>query len=268
MARPRRFTSTSSSRQLWALSPYAHLEADQLLPALRRGADEDQHALSLVLHPGLQVDPVGPDVDVVSGRQVPPLPALVLGLPFGREAHHDRGRQVRGVLAQKRRQSFLEVAGRDAAQVQRRQQGIEAARPPRPARQDCRAESDALATFVGPAVPDLGAGYRDGADPGLHLAFGAVPMPDEARPTIGKLQTRSLGQESLDFQLDSLGQKLAGAGPQYLRQWIIGVIGLTKPHDVAILIHGVSLSPERFWQAWTPASIRRLSQAIVTQFPA
>lgn len=30
---------------------------------------------------------------------------------------------------------------------------------------------------------------------------------------------------------------------------------------------GVSLSPERFWQAWTPASMRRLSQAIITQIP-
>ena len=63
-------------------------------------------------------------------------------------------------------------------------------------------------------------------------------------------------------------QELAGAGPQYLRQGIVDLIGLTKPHDIANLIHGVSLSPERFWQAWTPASIRRLSQTAVTQIPA
>ena len=50
--------------------------------------------------------------------------------------------------------------------------------------------------FGSPAIPDLGAGYRDGADPGLHLALGAMPVPDEARPTIGKLQIRAFGQEA------------------------------------------------------------------------
>ena len=71
--------------------PHADLKPDQFLPAFRRGSDEDQHALGLLLHPGLQVDPVGPDVDVAPGRQVPLLPAIVFGLPLGREAPDDRG---------------------------------------------------------------------------------------------------------------------------------------------------------------------------------
>ena len=52
-----------------ALGAFAHadLEADQFLLALRRGADQHEHALGLVLHPGLQVDAVGPDVDVAAG---------------------------------------------------------------------------------------------------------------------------------------------------------------------------------------------------------
>jgi hypothetical protein len=65
MDRSRRLISTSSSRQLWALSR-AGLEADQLLLAFRRGADQHQDAFSLVLHPGLEVDAVGPNVDVVT----------------------------------------------------------------------------------------------------------------------------------------------------------------------------------------------------------
>ena len=119
-----------------------------------------------------------------------------------------------------------------------------------------------------PRSRTLGRDYRDGADPGLHLALGAMPVPDKARSPIGKLQIRPLGQKGLDLQFHGLGQELASAGPQHLRQGIIDVIGLTKPDDIAILVHGVSLSPERFWQAWTPASIRRLSQAAVTQIPA
>ncbi len=95
-----------------------------------------------------------------------------------------------------------------------------------------------------------------------------MPVPDKAHSAIGKPHIRPLGQKSLDLQFHRLGQKLAGAGPQHLRQGIVDVIGLTEPYDIAILIHGVSLSPERFWQAWTPASIRRPSQAAVTQIPA
>src|SRR3712207_7396969 len=59
------------------LFPYTTLfrsEADQLLSALRGGADQHQHALGLRLHPRLQVDPVGPDIDVVPRREVPPPP--------------------------------------------------------------------------------------------------------------------------------------------------------------------------------------------------
>ena len=45
-------------------------EADELLLALRRRADDDQDALLLVFQTGLQMDAVGPDVDIALGRQV------------------------------------------------------------------------------------------------------------------------------------------------------------------------------------------------------
>ncbi|MGX9432547.1 hypothetical protein, partial [Bradyrhizobium sp. LeoA1S1] len=56
---------------------------------------------------------------------------------------------------------------------------------------------------------------------------------------------------------------------QKIGQWIVDLVGLTERDNVASLVHGVSLSlRERFWQASTPASIRRLSQSVITQFPA
>jgi hypothetical protein len=42
-------------------------EADELLLAFRRGADDDQQALRLVLEAGLHVDAVDPEVDVAFG---------------------------------------------------------------------------------------------------------------------------------------------------------------------------------------------------------
>ena len=51
-------------------------EADQLLAAFRRRADQHEDALLLVFEPGLQMDAVGPDVDVPPGRQIALLPAV------------------------------------------------------------------------------------------------------------------------------------------------------------------------------------------------
>ena len=76
-------------------------------------------------------------------------------------------------------------------------------------------DSDAaeMLGLTAPTVLNLGPSHRDGADPGLHLSLGAVAVPDEADPTIGKLQTRSLGQEGFDLQFHGSGQKLAGSRP-------------------------------------------------------
>jgi len=70
--------------------PDADLEADELLLALRRRADQHQHALAVIFHAGLQKDTVGPDVDVSSRRQIALLPALVLALPLGRQPGNHR----------------------------------------------------------------------------------------------------------------------------------------------------------------------------------
>src|SRR6267142_2420111 len=53
-------------------------EAEQLLFALRRRADDDQDALLGVFKTGLQVNAVGPHVDVALGRQIALPPMLVL----------------------------------------------------------------------------------------------------------------------------------------------------------------------------------------------
>ena len=166
----------------------ADLEADQLLPAFRRGSEDDQHALGLGLHPGLQVDAVRPDADIPAGREIAALPAVVLGLPILLEPANHRRRQVRRVLPQYGGQRSahslepvalegltLKVARRDAAEVKHRQQGIEALRPSRPAWQDLRAEADLpLGRHLRGAVAHLRAAHVERADPGLDAALRPV----------------------------------------------------------------------------------------------
>ena len=70
-----------------------------------------------------------------------------------------------------------------------------------------------------------------------------MTMTNQTSASIGKLQIRAVCQKGLDLEVHSLGQEPTGAGAQHLCQRIVDLVGLTKPHDVAILFHGVSLSP-------------------------
>ena len=67
-------------------------EAEQLLSAFRRRADDHQDALLGVRKAGLQVNAVGPHVDVALGRQVALAPVLVLGEPDLLQPCDGRGR--------------------------------------------------------------------------------------------------------------------------------------------------------------------------------
>jgi hypothetical protein len=220
----------------------AGLEADQLLLALGRGADDHRHALGLRLHPRLQVDAVGPDVDVAPGRQVASLPALVLAPPVALEPGDHRGRQVGRLLAEKGGERLLEVAGRDPAQVEHRPQRIEAPGPPRPARQDPRGEADALLALGRGTVADLHPLHHDRADPGLEGTFRAMAVPDEPGAAVGEPPIGHPGQEGLGLRLDGSGEQAARSRAQRLAQRVIDHLGLRETDDGAILIHGVSLS--------------------------
>ena len=132
---PATHASSGRSRALPPGSPH------EFLASLRRGADEDQLALLLVLQPTLEIDAIGPHVDVASGRQVAPAPALVLGLPLRLQAADHLRRQARGVLAEQRLQRLLEVPAGHATKVERRQNRIQRPRPPRETGQNGRRET-------------------------------------------------------------------------------------------------------------------------------
>src|ERR1019366_4610038 len=59
---------------------------------------------------------------------------------------------------------------------------------------------------------------------------------------ISKPEVLHLGKKHLGFQLDSLREQLSRTRSQDIGQWIIDLVGVTKTDNIAILIHGVSLS--------------------------
>src|SRR5712671_3355311 len=169
-ARPRFCKSSSSSRQSCAFAP-AVGEAEQLLFALRRRADDDQDALLGVFKTGLQVNAVGPHVDVALGRQIALPPMLVLVEPGLLQPRDGRGRQARRILAEQRRKRLLEIAGRDALQVKDWDQHLQAAGAPRVGRQDRGREADAPGIIGSATVAHARLTHADRADAGHYLAF-------------------------------------------------------------------------------------------------
>src|SRR5262249_31217153 len=75
-------------------------------------------------------------------------PARVLFGPGLLEASDGRGREPAGVPAEQCDQRVREVAGRDALEVEDRDQHLQALRPARVGRQNRRRKADALGTFA------------------------------------------------------------------------------------------------------------------------
>jgi len=82
----------------------------------------------------------------------------------------------------------------------------------------------------------------DGADPRLDRPHWTMAVPHEAVAAVGKLQALHRGEKRLGFHLDSLRKQLPSTRSQNIRQWIVDLIGLTQWDNVAMLVHGVSLS--------------------------
>jgi hypothetical protein len=69
-----------------------------------------------------------------------------------------------------------------------------------------------------------------------------VTVPHEAVAAVQKLQALHRGEKRLGFHLHSLRKQLPRTSSQDSRQWIVDFVGLTQWDNVAMLVHGVSLS--------------------------
>ncbi len=93
------------------------LDGQHLLTAVAHGADDDQQGSLVLLQSGLDVDAIGPDVNQLAVVQSALLPGLKLFLPLGPQTANGRSRQG-GTITQQSPQRQLEVALRQAVQVE------------------------------------------------------------------------------------------------------------------------------------------------------
>ena len=246
---------------------HTDLKADDLLLSFGRRPENDENTLGLRLHPGLEVDAVRPDVDIPPRREVTALPTVIVLLPpLGQARDHTR-RQVRRICTQDRRERLPEVAGGNAAQVEHRQQGIEAARPPRPFRQDGGAEPHLLVSRPGRAVTHLRAAHIKRADPGLDAPLRTIPMPDDTLPAIRQDLFGMLRDKGFSLCPKCSGQHPARPVPGNLGQRIVNRFRLTQGDDVGIFRHRRIVPSGSSGRLGHPPRYAAFSNT-VTHFPA
>ena len=180
---------------------------NQFLLAVGGGTNDHKQALRIVFEPGLDIDAIGPGVDIPFGGQVAIAPAGVLVNPSLLQPRDSRGRQSTGVLAEQGSQRLLEVAGGDALQqVEDWDQHFEALRAPGVRRQNGRAEANPL-TPDGLPVAHTRLAHSHRPDAGHDLALGQMPVPHDALAARLGLEIGISPQEVSDFRLDGLREQ-------------------------------------------------------------
>ena len=158
----------------------------------------------------VDVDAVGPQVDVVHPGQVAGGEGALLGLPgLGQPGDHRRGQP--GARAEELSERGREVPAGQSVQVQQRQhlghlRGLAA-----PRRQDRRAEPGPLAGVgVGAAVVDPRRDHLDRPGAGEHLAWLVGAVAHDQPPAVLVALAGELGDVGLDLGLQGFGEHPAG----------------------------------------------------------
>ena len=239
-------------------------EPDEFLFALRRGANDDQQALRVVLQASLHVDAIGPEVDVALGGEVTLAPACVLVRPGVLEPPDRRGREATGVLAKQSQECLLEVAGRDALEVEDRNQHLEALRTACVRRQDRRREPNPFGAFAR-AVAHTWTAYRDRTDAGHDFALGQMPVAHQPlAAVVGELVGMAV-EQGRNLGLDRLRKQRSRAVAQNFGQRIGECPWLGESENITIG-HGVSLLRWRSGRLRTPPRYATSSLHAVTNF--
>jgi hypothetical protein len=177
----------------------------------------------------VEVDAVGPDVDVVLARQRPLAPRLVILLPDRLEPGDGGRRQVGCVRAEDRPEGLGEVAGAEALEVQPGDQFLQALGAAEVGRQDGGGELLPLlrwAPVLNPGLLD-----RDFAEAGLDGPLGEVAIADDLAASLVVLELGMGVDPGGDLGLDGLGQHPAGPVPEDLGD---DVLALGQGHDADV----------------------------------
>jgi site-specific DNA recombinase len=199
--------------------PVAVGHGDQLLLAVGGRPHQHQDALPAALQADVEVDAVGPDVDVMLARQRPLAPGLMVLLPGGLQPGDGRRRQVGGVGAEDRPEGLGEVAGADALQVEPGDQLLQAPGASQVGRQDGGREllpPARRSTVVDPRLADL-----DLSQAGLDGPLGEVAVADDLLATGVVLEVGTCVDVGGDLGLDGLGQHPSGPIPEQVGQHVL-----------------------------------------------
>ena len=193
-----------------------------------------------MLEPGAEINAVRPDIDVALQGKIAALPALVFVLP-DLDQTPDRGRRkTAGLRAEEYGQSLLELAGRNAFQIEPGQQFLDILGSPQISRQHRRREPDrwriAGATVTNARPLDL-----DWSDTCLDPALGRVTIANNPLAALIVDQIAMAFNKGIDLGLNGLHQHPSRALAQKAKQRII-FNNTTWPRqaDNGIFSHGVS----------------------------
>lgn len=183
----------------------------------------------------MQKDAVRPDVDVAPRREIALRPIGMIVLPAVLQAADGARRQTRRILAEKCCQRFREIAGRNALEVEDRQQRLDRLGAAHVERQDRRSEADAARIVSGrPAITQAGLLDWDRTDTGYHFALGPVPVADDACAAILGLALGMLDKEAGDLGLDRLREQGTGPIAQDFRELVVEGSWLNQSDDVIV----------------------------------
>jgi len=245
---------------------------DQLLPAFRGRPHQHEDTSTIFLQADVEVDAVGPDVDVTLVRQIAGRPPPVVLLPGLLQAHHRRGRQPRAARPEQRRQRLAEVAGRYTLKVQPGDQLFDRLGLAQVWREDRRGEP--LTRVRWPTVMHPWSGDFDRPDARHHRPRRSVAVADHLAMALFIGDVGVVVDPLLHLGLDRLGQQRPGPLTDHVSERIAPAGSAPAPGSrvgrgwkserfMGSLTHGGVLLGVRGRACCNSPKVRRLFQCVI-----
>jgi len=197
--------------------PEAVLDGDEFLRAVGAGADDDQQTLPVGVQPDVEVDAVDPPIDVPTRREIALAPGLVLPLPDLLEPHDGLRREAEDLRAQNRLERLVEIARRDALQIQDGQQLLDVRGAPQ-VRGDQRAGKPRFVVLGEHPIVDPWRGDLQGTRAGHNAADRPVAIADDLPTALVIHQVLIPFEEQIHLDLDGALHQLPRALPDHFVQ--------------------------------------------------
>src|SRR5690606_33814979 len=202
----------------------AVFDRNQFLRPVGAHPDHHQRTEAILLEADAKVDAIDPDVHVVDIVQIALAPHVIVRFPGRRQPRDGRRRQAASLRAQQDRQRRLEVARRQSAQVENRQDLGHLRRLAHVAGENLAGETVPLAVGGDTPIIDARRAHRQGATAGDQLPYRRLAVPHDLRPPLRIARLAVPPDVLVDLGLERLVQhlqrpalqQLVQRGPQFL----------------------------------------------------